>query len=107
MVFPKSDGKEFIVTDLLTEFAGLLSEKIKLESNYAALQTEYLQVKQKLKSFKDVLYEERTFFLNEYKKSQYELHSKNMCLVEKNMDGIKNQEKYLSEVYSGNLLNLL
>lgn len=65
MVFPKSENsksKEFIVTDLLAELASILAEKIKLESNYSALKMECVGLKEKLKTFKDVLCEERTLF---------------------------------------------
>lgn len=103
MVFPKSENsqsKEFIVTELLTELASVLNDKIKLESNYSVLKMECAELKQKLKSFKEILYEERTLFLSEYKKSQYDLYSKDECLRKKDLDNINNQEKYLSEVYS-------
>lgn len=93
-----SKSNEFVVTDLLAELANVLSEKIKLESNYSTLKRECTELSQKLKTFKDIIYEERALLLNEYKKSQYELHSKDMCLMEKDMDAMKNQEKYLSEV---------
>lgn len=94
--FPEEQGPS--VSELLAKLTLTLSDKTRLETECSLLKIECHELRQKLQTFRDIVHDERKLLMDEFRKSQYDLHEKGIHLMECNFSVLQEKQKYLNEV---------